>query len=394
VQKGPALSRALAGGLLVLIAACSSPGAKQTAATPSASAARTSAAPPSTTPAPAADAAVVLTDWDASGSTYTLSLVSTSATVLATAHATWTRGARCGPVQAGIIAPPPVSASNRRAYYLDGSAIRWLGEDGKTGLAFQGLSNNAIKAYGLAVAPDDSVFALNTIDYSTSPISQRITITKVGASSLGTEIYSATSPSNAATAAVWPVGWRNGDLVLAYHSGTCTQGGGPGLADAQSYHVVSAQTADRKATIGSDTGAACGLVGAPAPAGILCGNYQGIGDQASTQVLNWSGQRVAGFGAWFLPGGLAPQGHGYVGNGVSGNQAPLTLIRAAGGQVTVPVGDCFACPVLWIDDAHFVVTLNSGAVQVFASGPEPLQGLSTTAKGLPLGRIPGSLDGT
>jgi hypothetical protein len=394
----PFVRKALAGGLLVLISACSTTAAKQTGTTPSASAARTSSATPSPTPAPAAapaaDPAVALIDWDANGSTYTLSLVSASATVLATAHATWTRGARCGPVQAGIIAPPPVSTSNRRAYYLDGAAIRWLGEDGQTGLAFQGLSNNAIKAYGLAVAPDDSVFALNTIDYSTSPISQRITITKVGASSLGSEIYAATSPANAANAAVWPVGWRNGDLVLAYHSGTCTQGGGPGLGDARSYHVVSAQTADRKATIGSDTGAACGLVGAPMPAGILCGNYQGIGDQASTQVLNWSGQQVATFGAWFLPGGLAPQGRSYVGNGVSGNQAPLTLIRAGGGQVTVPVGDCFACAVMWIDDSHFIVAPYQAAPQVFASAPDPLKGTPVAAQGYPVARIPGSLDGT
>jgi hypothetical protein len=335
-----------------------------------------------------------MVDWDGNGASYTLSLVSASAKVLATAHATWTRGARCGPVQAGIIAPPPVSTSNRRAYYLDGDAIKWLQEDGKTGLAFQGLSANAIKAYGFAVAPDDSVFALNTIDYSTMPISQRITITKVGASSLGSEIYSATSPSNLSTAAVWPVGWRNGDLVLAYRPGTCTQGGGPGIGDARSYHVVNAQNADRKATIGSDTGAPCGLVGTAMPAGIICGNYQGIADQPLTQVLGWNGQPAATFGAWFLPGGLAPHGGGYVGNSVSGNHTPLTLVHAAGNAATVPVGDCFACPVMWIDDSHFIVAPNQGGAQVFAAQPEPLQGTPVDVKGYPVARIPGSLDGT
>jgi hypothetical protein len=394
VQKAPRWSRALAGGLLVLMAACSSTAAKQTATTPSASAARTSAATPTPTPAPAADPAVAMLDWNANGTSYTLSLVSASAKVLASAHATWTRGAKCGAMPAGIIAPLPVSTSNRRAYYLDGGAIKWLQEDGKTGLAFQGLSVNALKAYGFAVAPDDSVFALNTIDYSTMPISQRITITKVGASSLGTEIYSATSPANASTSAVWPFGWHNGDLVLAYRPGTCTQGGGPGIGDARSYHVVNAQTADRKATIGSDAGAGCGLVGAAVPAGIACGNYQGMVDQPQTQVLGWDGQPVATFGAWFLPGGLAPHGGGYLGNSVSGNHTPLILVRAAGNQVTVPVGDCFACPVMWIDDAHFIVAPDQGTPQVFASQPEPLQGTPVNVKGYPVARLPGSLDGT
>ena len=60
--------------------------------------------------------------------------------------------------------------------------------------------------------------------------------------------------------------------------------------------------------------------------------------------------------------------------------------------VTVPGGDCFPCAVLWIDNTHFVVAAYGGAAQVFASGPEPLQALPTTAKGLPLARIPGGLD--
>jgi len=193
---------------------------------------------------------------------------------------------------------------------------------------------------------------------------------------------------------VWPVGWHNGDLVLAYRGGTCTQGGGPGLGDAWSYHVVSAQTADRKATIGRDDGQGCGLIGTAVPGGIPCGNYFGMADKAETQILDWSGALKSTFGAGFVPGGLAPNGGALLGNTSTGNQTPLTLFRAGGTTASVPVGDCFACPVLWIDDAHFVVSLGSGNVQVFASSPEPLQGLPTTAKGFPLGRIPGSLDGT
>jgi hypothetical protein len=287
-----------------------------------------------------------------------------------------------------------VSTSNTRAYYLDGDGIKWLQEDGKTGVAFKGpLATNAIAAFGLAVAPDDSVFALNTIDYSQVPITQHITVTRVGASTLGTEIFSATSPaSGGGNAAVWPMGWRHGDLVLAYHRGTCTQGGGPGIGDATSYHVVDGQNADRKATIGSDTGSACGLVGSPTPAGVACGNYLGMGNDAQTKVLDWTGAVRASFGAYFLPGGLSPSGREFLGSTSAGNQSALTLVRAGGSSVTVPVGDCYACPVAWIDDSHFLVASGNAAPQVFTSQPDPLKGTSVAAKGYPIARIPGSLD--
>ncbi|TMF88886.1 MAG: hypothetical protein E6I08_05965 [Chloroflexi bacterium] len=383
------MRKALAGGLLVILVACSTAGPKAPSGSPSSPA---GAPAPTPTPSPAAEFSVALIDWDQNGTSYTLSLVSAAAKVLATAHASWTRGARCGPMQAGIIAPAPVSTSNHRAYYLDAGSIKWLEEDGKTGVALAGpLDLSASKAYGFAVAPDDSVVALNTIDYAQAPtLHQSLTITKVGAAALGSQIYRTTSGN---TAAVWPVGWHKGNLVLAFHGGTCTQGGGPGLTDAWSYHVVDAQTADRKATIGTDT-RACGLVGYPTPAGVPCGNYLETGGQPRTQVLDWSGASHSAFGAGFLPGGLSPDGKAYLGNTAGGSQYALTLLRAQGGGANVPVGDCFACGVMWIDNSHFLVAGNGAApVKVFASTPEPLQGVSVAAQGFPAARVPGSLDG-
>jgi hypothetical protein len=335
---------------------------------------------------------VALIDWDQNGTSYNLSLVSAEGKVLATAHATWTRGARCGGQQAGIIEPTPVSTSNHRVYYLDAGSIKWLQEDGMTGVAFAGpLDSSARKVYGFAVAPDDSVFALNTIDYSQAPtLHQSLTVTRGGAAALGAEIYSTTSSN---TAAVWPAGWHKGDLVLAYHGGTCTQGGGPGLADAWSYHVVDARTADRKATLGTDS-RGCGLVGYPTPAGVPCGSYLETGGQPRTQILDWNGASHSAYGAAFLPGGLAPDGNSYLGNTSNGSQFALTLVRREGDAPNVPVGDCFACGVMWIDNSHFVVLTNaSSQLKVFASAPEPLQGVPVSASGIPVARIPGSLDG-
>jgi hypothetical protein len=380
--------KVLAGGLLMVLVGCSGGAPKTAGGSPSAPAGAPVTTP---TPTPAADPAVALIDWDQNGASYTLSLVSAGAKVVATTHATWTRGARCGPVQAGIIAPTPVSTSNRRAYYLDAGSIKWLEEDGKTGVAFAGpLDSAGSKVYGFAVAPDDSVFALNSIDYGRAPsVHQSLTVTKVGAAALGSEVYSTTAST---TAALWPAGWHKGDLVLAFHGSTCTQGGGPGLTDAWSYHVVDADTADRKATIGTDNHA-CGLVGYPTASGIPCGSYLETGGKPQTQILDWSGHPGSAYGAGFLPGALAPSGKAYLGNTSNGSQFALTLIRAEGDAPKVPVGDCFACPVMWIDDGHFLVSPNgSGKVQVFASAPEPLQGVAVGAQGIPAGRIPGSFD--
>ena len=223
----------LAAGLvgMLLLAACGTTTgpAQSTKATASASASPASSPSPSTSPAP--QPAVAVVDWDQGGTGYIVSLVAANGKVLASVHAALSYGGKCGPVEAGIISPPPVGTSNSRVYYLDGGSIKWLKEDGSTGVAFAPLTPRANVAFSFAVAPDDSVFVLNTIDYSATPLSQNLTATPVGASRLGASIYSAQSPSTAPSSAVWPIGWHGADLVLAYHRSTCTQGGGPGLGD-------------------------------------------------------------------------------------------------------------------------------------------------------------------
>ena len=89
------MRKALAGGLLVILVACSTAGPKGPGGSPSSPA---GAPAPTPTPSPAAEFSVALIDWDQNGTSYTLSLVSAAAKVLATAHASWTRGARCGPM--------------------------------------------------------------------------------------------------------------------------------------------------------------------------------------------------------------------------------------------------------------------------------------------------------
>lgn len=376
--------------ILLVLAGCGTPSAGQATASPSSS---TPSASASASPSPTATVApaVAVLDWDQGFTGYTLRLVSAGARVLASVHATWTYGGKCGPVEAGILTPPPVSASDSRAYYLDAGGIKWLKEDGTTGVAFAGIAARANTAIGFAVAPDDSAFALNTIDYTATPLTQHLTVTPVGATALGPEIYSARSPASAPSSAVWPAGWRGGNLVLAYHVGTCTQGGGPGLGDPTSYHVVNPTTATRLATIGQDNAGGCPLSAHPTPAGIPCAGYYG----GATEVLDWTGAHRATFSASF-PGSLSPNGTEYVGTVGTldqTSQTNLTLIHADGTATPLPgpVGD-----VMWIDDAHFLVEPNNtgtGSAQPQVFSVSPLQAVPVSAPGTPVARIPGSLGG-
>lgn len=364
---------------MVLLAACGTiTGTIKSSRVPSSSASLHTS--PSVSTRPAAEPAVAVVDWNQDGAHYTLSLVAATGKVLASVHAVWPSGGQCGPVQAAIISPPAVSTSDSRAYYLDAGGIKWLMEDGSTGTAFAALKPRANIAVGLAVAPDDSVFALNIIDYAATPSTEDLTVTRLGASALGRSIYSARSPDR--SSAVWPIGWHDGNLVLGYHPFTCTEGGSPGVGDAFSYHIVDPTTAARKATIGSDSGDQCERVGFPTHAGIPCGQYLG----GSTQVLSWTGSPGAVFGASF-PGALSPSGTAYVGTVQAGDSSSMTLIRAEGNASTLP-GDIGK--VMWIDDDHFLVGPTVSQPQPRVYEAKTLKSMLVSARGEPVARIPGS----
>lgn len=370
---------------MLLLSACGTAVGKPNGAPSSASGSLAPSASPSKSPAAEPAAAVI--DWDQGGTGYTLSLVPVSGKVVASVHAAWPYGGKCGPLEAGIISPPPVSTSDSRAYYLDAGDIKWLKEDGSTGTAFAALRARSNVAVSFAVAPDDSIFVVNTIDYSATPLTQDLTVTRLGASALGKSIYSARSPATTPESAVWPIGWHGSNLVLAYHRSTCTQGGGPGLGDPSSYHIVDPTTAARQATIGMDSGAQCGLVGFPTQAGIPCAQYLG----GSTQVLTWAGSPGEVFGASF-PGGLSPSGAAFVGTVPAGESLSMTLIRAGGSASTLP-GPIGA--VMWIDDDHFLLGAfagpgASGLSQDQVYNATSLQSASVSARGAPVALIPGS----
>lgn len=236
----------------MLLAACSQPGA---------GAQRTPAAPtPSTVIRPSQYAGGVPTFAvlannpvvRAPGQTmYTVELVAPNGQVAARQAASLP-----STMPAGLVAPTPlVSSSDTRLYFLNGdSEVRFLQPDGTMGIATHLPGSGQVRA-AFAVSPDDRRIAVSLLDYSTRPIHLRMYVEDLAGGANHVDIFTATNGI-----AEWPIGWRDGDLVVAvgpiavqniwpnpYNAGNS---GGPGPNDA--YHLVDPATGNRLAAVGSD----------------------------------------------------------------------------------------------------------------------------------------------
>jgi hypothetical protein len=183
---------------------------------------------------------------------------------------------------------PQVSASSSRVYYLDGdSDVRYLNPDGSGGQVTQVHGTKTVHA-AFAVTPDDRRIAVSLLDYAVSPPTLRLYVEDLQGGANHNEIFSSRS------AWVWPVGWRNGKLVLAATgSPPFTQ---QGIAwnpySAPEYHVVDATDATRAATIGSgavQTG--CQPVGPLTAAGTACYHRTSTaGGAGYLTTIDWTGK--------------------------------------------------------------------------------------------------------
>jgi hypothetical protein len=243
----------------------------------------------------------------------------------------------------GLVAPTPlVSSSDTRLYFLNGDGeVRFLKSDGATGVATHLPGSGQVRA-AFAVSPDDRRIAVSLLDYSTQPIHLRIYVEDLAGGGNHVDIFSATSGI-----AEWPVGWRDGDLVVAvgpiavqnvwpnpYNAGNS---GGPGPNDA--YHLVDPATGTRLAAIGSD----CNF-GPLTVAGTGCRSATGAAD------LRWDGQRQ-GFTRPdnVEPGPVSPDGSRMAG---AGQQPPFPIVLLSASSTGAAGVD--GNPLGWIDDTHLV----------------------------------------
>ena len=378
--------------LALVIAACSLPG--QTAApaerpNPTSSgspAANTSAPPPSSTapppdpnPGPVTRGYAVVVGPSAPGR-FTISLVAGDGSIAASAQAegrgTFTCGSRPGTVTLPL---PVISLSNSRAYFLDGMQdVRFLAPNGATGLATR-VPATPQQISLFAVSPDDRRIAVNVIDYTQVPLTQRLYVEDLAGGGNHVEVFSATSPAGTETAALWPAGWRAGNLVLGYHSSTCAQGGGPGLDRATSFHIADAVSGRRVATIGAD-GSSCGMVD-PEPSLLACSTLQN-----DAQLFDWQGNRRQSLSCPEGLGNLSPDGAKLLCGVFSAKNA--FVIGLDGSRVDLPPG----LPGGFLDSDHVYSGASTAQEQGKLVTLSVNQIKPVAIVGNYRGRLPGSLD--
>lgn len=371
--------------LVLLLAACAGPNPAPAASprsSPSAQPSARASASPAPSPTPSAGTAVaygVLAAIDRNTQQFTISIVGVDGHVVASAKGTSAEPTTCRGIGA-LLPNPAVSTSNSRVYFLDGSTVKYLAPDGKTGSLSNTPAGSANTAVEFAVSPDDSQIAVELTQYS-SPVQEFIEVGPV-AQQPGVQIYSANMPGSAASV---PVGWHAGNLVLAYYPGTCTQGGGPGVGLPLSYHVSSASDAHRIATVGSDAGN-CFFGGVPSPAGVVCSDFS----STAATMFDWSGASVH-----LVP--ADPQTYSFA---VSPDGARVAMCCTAGGGIRV-VGIAGAPTVTtdvqrntfgWIDATHILIGAQGAQEQALVWDIAANKQTPVAAQGEFRGRIPGTLD--
>src|SRR6266851_1067460 len=198
---------------------------------------------------------------------------------------------------------------------------------------------------------------------------------------------------------LWPMGWHQGNLVLAVvHACIFSLTEPP-----TEWHVSNATTATRVATI---KGSGCVMSTWPSPAGVACADNMG-----ATTLYDWGGKAVAATGPGIVTGpgiqivgsntALSPAGKSiFFSNGRVGPGSATRIVQLGPGPYTT-VADHAACG--WIDEDHLlstdaVITFHAetpGNLQMTAV-VTPLPGSALPAQSTPgssscAGRFPGGL---
>jgi hypothetical protein len=328
-------------------------------------AAGTASAPPARAAAPG-PAAVVL--GLAAPSSYTITLV------FADGHLVGPVRAQLRTVQPLVRAAPagiPVfSASGSRVYYLDGdNDVRFLALDGSRGTAGRVAGGTRAQS-GFAVSPDDRRLAVATIDYSQAPAALSLSVEDVGGGG-HVDLLASTGPYE------WPVGWHDGQLVVAMGSAATQNVVGNPYGTFSGYQLIDAATGARLAAI------QCAPAGALTPAGTAC-----IGSSGPPEIEDFAGRShsVDGGGTPLvaLSAAEAPDGARVAFCCAAGQ---LELWDVTTGTLTA-LGTDGGRPFGWIDATHLLVegAGSSRIVDVASGAATPVQ-----VDGQVVGRVPGGL---
>ena len=300
------------------------------------------------------------------GLTYVLHLVKADATLAASVSMHWPDlPITCGGNTDTVNIPRPVSATNSHVYFRDGSMIRMVVPP-STSVAVTAVPDSSTVVSVFSVRPDDQKIAVAVIDVSSpTTITTRLYVEDLVGGGHHADIYTASTTKSVTATTLWPMGWHQGNLVLAV-APACNFGTLEGPSE---WHVSSAVTAKRVATI---KGTSCQMSLWPSPAGVACAQASG-----TTTLYDWSGKvlGVTGPGVSnlaFSSTGLSPAGQSIYFSG------GLTRIVQLGPGPFATVEGTEACG--WIDEDHLLSTIS--VIKFPAETPGNVQ-VTTTATPLP-----------
>ncbi len=281
----------------------------------------------------------------------------------------------CSAAHDGLVAPPPVSASNDQVYFRDGDTkIRMVIPPGSAADVTTVPGGPTTISF-FSVSPDNQRIAVLVEDLSPpATIGLRLYVEDLRGGGHHADIFTTTTPKGKNGATLWPMGWHDGLIVLSVMVACTLQPAG--LAPSE-WHLIDAITAVRKVAIGNPS---CVLSYWPSPAGVACvdnakktaSNYDWTGTVSGTRPIE-ANDFVAG---------LSPNGRGIFFTTGVGVGAPPPAMRVVGSTASVNVPGHTAC--LWIDDDH---VLAPDAVILFPAGTV----LPLSASGVCAGRLPGAL---
>ena len=296
--------------------------------------------------------------------TYTVSLIGTDGSVVASATPSSPTAVTCGDAAPGDV-PAPVSTSDTRAYFLDAQGnVRFLTPNGETGVATRVPAGGNVRSI-FAVSPDDQRIAVIKDTFNSSGATTVLYVENLNGGGNHLQIFSETGAFT-----LWPIGWHAGALVVAKVA-SCA-GDGPLPSGSIEIHVINPATAGRIDTLG---GPSCAVLLPPTSSGAMCEDST----FAKANILDWTGVARKSLSIQGpTPAYLSPDGTEVA--LVVDNQTTF-----AGAKQTL---DLVACG--WIDGSHVIAggdTQSQPRVGDVSSGNiSPV-----AAQGACAGRIPGSL---
>jgi hypothetical protein len=283
----------------------------------------------------------------------------------------------CSAQHDGLVAPPPVSASNTEVYFRDGDIkIKKVVLPGSAvDVTTVPAGPNVISFF--SVSPDDQQIAVLVVDVaSATALTMRLYVEDLKGGGHHVDLYNTQVPKDDRGFTLWPMGWHAGSLALAMVK-ACSFN--PAGISPSEWHVSNATTGTRQTAIRAS---GCTLSSWPSAAGVACIDGQGVATR-----YDWAGKGVGvaapGMqGAGFIQAGLSPAGSNVffsTGSGAGGS-GPATRIVTAGVPDSAP-GHA-AC--LFIDERTL---LSPDAV--ISLGPVAVKPLAQS--GVCAGRFPGGL---